>query len=381
MNTKTARRWFCDNCQCEHRSWPEYCRQEGHAFRRICGYSLCFQEVGSRTTCSEEHEVLAKREALKFSAPPITTTSGEWLFRERLRLGFSRAEIVRHLNQSGIRVCFQTLASYESRDRALPSDWLAPLGTLDFQEPAAQSTATHGAKASAKDRTRPSSPDQSYVVEFYEGTDSWSYYHRFATREEAEVFADGVVRSDRSFGGFQLRASQLPPSRLEDGLVVSAAREKGREEAVRAALASTVTPEVTIAQFIQAWVECDDVFAVLTPLPLHVFWSWFQPYPRLLIRQPPKTEPFDTFLPKSLAYHLERETVLALSKMYLSEMLTTDFLIELQTNEVLGRIKHFPMLTFLFALEYGVIPEDAPADEADSDLKADFTTGRRDADG
>lgn len=115
-----------------------YSCKKGHSVVRLCGYSLCFREVlPNRNSCDHEHDVLAARESAgKVLHPEITTTSGEWLFRERIRLGLTRMQVCEPLtNRWGYGLHPTSLLFIEVDDLPVPPDWLEPLFSMRFRPP------------------------------------------------------------------------------------------------------------------------------------------------------------------------------------------------------------------------------------------------------
>ena len=135
---KVVRRWYCKDCRKEYPVRGPYSCKKGHSVVRLCGYSLCFREVlPNRNSCDHEHDVLAARESAgKVLHPEFTTTSGEWLFRERLRLGMSRTQVCEPLTNRWGYLLHQTqLFRWEVDDLPILPDWLFPLIGMGFEPP------------------------------------------------------------------------------------------------------------------------------------------------------------------------------------------------------------------------------------------------------
>lgn len=371
MNEKIARRWYCDNCQKElhRRSWPASCSQ--HSVRRICGYSQCSKAVGSQTACCEEHIILGYREALRISAPPITTTSGEWLFRERLRLGLKRSQVLSQLKEWGIKVSSATLATTEVKDLPLPAEWLMPLTALNLQAPGTECAPEPGTTESELGWAESTGEDLKRGMAEVQNT--------LRPPNQPEPPQTQASASTRLLEVSKEEAKGDEPPWLRE------ATKHAQVAAVRAAMkAAAPNSDVSVGQFLLAWIDCEAAWTLIKALPLCRFWSSFHPYPDLLVPEEPKEEPTATFLPKLLAFHLERETVLALARPDLTEMtLTGDLFTGLAKVGALDVIDSFPFLTFCYAMEYGAfpLPPITSTDGVDSDLKADFSTGRPEADG
>lgn len=364
MNQRIARRWFCADCRKElsHRSWPASCMQ--HSVQRICGYSQCSKEVGAETACCEEHNVLGNREALKINVPPITNTSGEWLFRERLRLGLTRAQVLNQLKSWRLRVSSAALMATEVRDRPVPMEWLMPLAELNFDYPGGDPYEKKATTGMAEYPSTAFAPIQA----------SLDLTNQPEPPEPVSIAMLLLAELNKE------SAPREVPEHLREAVAF------GEYAAIREALvAAAPNREVSVGQFLGVWIGCEPAWRLIKSLPLNAFWSSFHPYEDLLVPEPPKTEePIATLLPKLLAYHLERETIRALARPDLTEMmLTGDFFTGLARVGALDAIEKFPFLTFCYAMEYGAIPPTpiTTTDEADSLLKAVFTTGRRDADG
>lgn len=138
MATKHNQRWYCRDCREESRVRGLYsCKRIGHSVVRLCGYSQCFREVRSNlNSCDNKHDVLARRESAgKDLHPEITTTSGEWLFRERIRLGLTRTQVCEPLENGWYPLHCTSLLFIEVDDLPLPPDWLEPLISMGFRPP------------------------------------------------------------------------------------------------------------------------------------------------------------------------------------------------------------------------------------------------------
>src|SRR5262245_42276409 len=128
---RIQRRWYCSTCNKTWEGIPPPCHST-HIVSRICGYKDCVQQVRpGQLTCSEEHGVLAARAAIGLhglQAPatgPNSRFTGLWLFRERLRLGLTRAQAASQLG------CHATpLYVMEVHDRPIPPGWLPRLAKL-----------------------------------------------------------------------------------------------------------------------------------------------------------------------------------------------------------------------------------------------------------
>jgi hypothetical protein len=291
------------------------------------------------------------------------------LFRERLRLGLNRAQVLKQLKAWGIQLSAASLATTEVKDRPLPLEWLMPLTTLNFQVPDAESAPVLGAK---------------------EAESRWTNVRSFRIggTERHEDSGRGTAWNDATG-----QEAQLPPSSASTLLLeLSKEEEQGDEPpwlyevtkhaqvaAIRAAMkAAAPTSDVSVGQFLQAWIACEAAWKLIKVLPLFRFWTSFHPYPTLLVPEEPKEEPFAALLPKLLAFHLQRETVLQLARPDLSEMtLTGDFFTGLARVGALEAIESFPFLTFCYAMEFGFIPLTPimTTEEVDSALKAETADG------
>ncbi len=96
---------------------------------RLCGYSQCDVPVTRRLTCGDHHDVLAAREALRLTVISSAEQKGDWLFRERIRFGFSRSRLA-----SLLRVHWNYLFHTEVKDLWLPAGWIELVNrTLEVQ--------------------------------------------------------------------------------------------------------------------------------------------------------------------------------------------------------------------------------------------------------
>lgn len=97
--------------------FPANCTMENMV--RLCGYSQCDVPVKRRLTCGDHHDVLAAREALRWTVIPSAEQKGDWLFRERVRSGCSRSKLAGLL-----RVHWNYLFHTEVKDLWLPAEWI-----------------------------------------------------------------------------------------------------------------------------------------------------------------------------------------------------------------------------------------------------------------
>lgn len=124
------RRWRCLLCgRTLVSSYPAFCTDHStldfpanctaENMVRLCGYSQCDVPAMRRLTCGDQHDVLAAREALRWTVIPSAEQKGDWLYRERIRCGFSRSRL------SGLlRVHWNYLFHTEVKDLWLPAEWI-----------------------------------------------------------------------------------------------------------------------------------------------------------------------------------------------------------------------------------------------------------------
>lgn len=137
---RIPRRWFCKECEQIWRDAVPPCIRT-HTVYRLCGYRECPKILESpQLTCCDAHGVLAARIAYGLtsrpSAPHQERIGGDWLFRERLRLGLSRGEVADVVG----RECCHPASEYvlEVHDRQLPPGWMSKLAQAGFEVDAQQ---------------------------------------------------------------------------------------------------------------------------------------------------------------------------------------------------------------------------------------------------